>query len=105
MPTFVGRADELHLLEDVVAAADAGATAAVVVGDPGTGKTRLLQEVSERARAPNCFRVIGYEPESKVPLASASEFLRQLAEATPHGHRLEGLVFAADRGDAGPPAP
>ena len=102
---FVGRTAELHTLEELVAAVEDGPVAAVVAGDPGSGKTRLLREIAERTRLPSHFRVVGYEPESDVPLASASGFLRKLAEITSHGRRLEMLVFGADAGDAGPLEP
>src|SRR5207249_2466065 len=42
------------------------------------------------------------EPESEVPLAAASEFLRALATATPHGRQLDELVFGAASEDASP---
>jgi DNA-binding NarL/FixJ family response regulator len=101
VPAFVGRTEELRILGDLVAAAAEAPAAAVVVGEPGSGKTRLLQEISEQAPVPNRFRVIGYEPESEVPLSSASRFLTNLAEAAPHGRRLEELLFADDVREAG----
>ena len=85
MSVFVGRVDELAALGEV---ADAAAkrvkvAAALVVGDPGSGKTRLLAEAAARIRMKNLFRVVGYEPESDVPLAACSDLLRGLAAAGP----------------------
>jgi DNA-binding CsgD family transcriptional regulator len=93
MSVFVGRVDELAALEGVAAAAAAGdVAAAVVIGDPGSGKSRLLAEVAvpEAARS---FRVVGYEPERDVPLAASADLLRALGDATPAGRRLRALAF------------
>ena len=95
MPVFVGRAEELAALDDVVRAPDRDqVAAAVVIGDPGTGKSRLLAEAAARSRIRTRLRLIGYEPESEIPLASAAELLRTLAAEAPHGERLDRLVFA-----------
>jgi predicted ATPase len=82
MNTFVGRIDELAALAQIADVAIRGeAAAAIVVGDPGSGKSRLLGEAAARTDLPNRFRVVGFEPESEVPLAAASELLRALATA------------------------
>ena len=103
MGVFVGRARELTALEAVAAAPGRDeVAAAVVVGAPGSGKSRLLAEVAEQTTAPNWYRVLGYEPERHVPLASAAELLRALSDETPTGGRLEALVFGvgAEEGSA-----
>jgi DNA-binding CsgD family transcriptional regulator len=106
MGAFVGRVEELAALGEITRAAERGHTAAAVVtGDPGSGKTRLLHEASARADLANEFSLIGYEPEREVPLASASDFLRALAEVPPGGARLDALVFAAGRAEASPLEP
>jgi len=105
MSVFVGRADELAALAAVIEATAGGVAAAVIVGDPGTGKSRLLAEAATRAPLQNRFRVVGYEPEREVPLASASELLRALADPTPAGRRLEALVFGTARSDMSPLEP
>ena len=105
MSAFVGRVDELVRLGGIVHAAERGeVAAAMVVGDPGSGKSRLLAEAAARAALPTQFRVVGYEPESEVPLASAADLLRALASVTPHGRGLEALVFGAEK-DASPLEP
>jgi ATP/maltotriose-dependent transcriptional regulator MalT len=49
---LVGRAEELGLLDQVLAEVDHGRAAAIeLVGEPGIGKTRLLAELSTRADA------------------------------------------------------
>ena len=106
MSAFVGRRDELAALAEISGASvRGGVTAAIVVGDPGSGKSRLLGEAAARTGLATHFCVVGFEPESEVPLAAASEFLRALASATPQGRRLEELVFGAAAEDASPLEP
>ncbi|MHA6782041.1 helix-turn-helix transcriptional regulator [Pseudonocardia saturnea] len=51
-PRFVGRAGELDRLAALLAGADAGSAATVVLGgEAGVGKTRLLREFADRAGA------------------------------------------------------
>jgi DNA-binding CsgD family transcriptional regulator len=106
MSVFVGRTDELAALGAIAGAAAAGqVAAAVVVGDPGCGKSRLLAEVGARARPLSRFDVVGYEPECDVPLAAASDLLRALAAAGPEGRRLGALVYGTDRKEDSPLEP
>src|SRR6476469_9048780 len=49
---LVGRARELDALDAALAAAKSGASqVALLRGEPGIGKTRLCEELSDRARA------------------------------------------------------
>jgi DNA-binding CsgD family transcriptional regulator len=94
MSTFVGRVDELAALGEIGAAAVRGqVAAAMIIGDPGSGKSRLLAETAARTDLSNQLRLVGYEPECDVPLASAADLLRALADVKPQGSRLEALVF------------
>src|SRR4029453_3980202 len=94
MTVFVGRADELAALSEVAAAVASGnAGAALVVGDPGSGKSRLLEEAAARIQMKSLFRVVGYEPESDVPLAAVSDLLGGFSGAGPAGQRLDGLLL------------
>ena len=93
MSAFVGRTTELRRLAELGEGAVDAAAAAVVVGEPGTGKTRLLAEAADRIGWRNCARVAGYEPERQVPLSSAAAFLRMLSERSAAGRRLGTIVF------------
>jgi DNA-binding CsgD family transcriptional regulator len=93
MQVFVGRAAELETLSAVAATSTTGPVAAVVVGEPGTGKSRLLAEARLRTALPQPFAVVGYEPERQVPLAAAGPLLRALSEAPQQGSQLDALLL------------
>jgi DNA-binding NarL/FixJ family response regulator len=95
MQVFVGRAGELEELAQVAATSAPGPVAAVVVGEPGSGKSRLLAEARSRSALPHSFAVIGYEPERQVPLAAASGLLRALGDAPERGTQVEAVLFEA----------
>jgi DNA-binding CsgD family transcriptional regulator len=100
MSVFVGRREELAELDEIAGAAAAGdVAAAVVVGDPGSGKSRLLAEAAGQAPLSNRFRVFGYEPEREVPLAAAADLLLALA-ATAGARGLEALLLGDAREEA-----
>ena len=59
-PWFVGRTEELRQLIVALQATIAGASATVLVGgDAGIGKSRLVAELSKRARAAGAVVVTG----------------------------------------------
>jgi DNA-binding CsgD family transcriptional regulator len=59
-PDFVGRAEELHLLTAAFESVAAGRAITVLVGgDAGIGKTRLVDEFCERARAEGALVATG----------------------------------------------
>ena len=83
--TFVGRSAELAELEAALAdAADEHPWLVFVAGDSGVGKTRLVSELSERARAAGA-RVISGDcvelGEGELPYAPIVTALRALARA------------------------
>lgn len=95
--SFVAREVELTTLCGLCRSVQQGGgpVAAVVHGDPGAGKTRLLSEVRSQVDLSEHLTVVGYEPEQTVPLAAARILLGRLA-ATPDVEPLaEALFFDA----------
>jgi DNA-binding CsgD family transcriptional regulator len=90
---FVGRAEELAAIEELLADArrERRASALLVVGEPGMGKSRLLAEAEDRHRDGSILRFAGYEPESTVPLAAAAPLLRRIAAAS-EDRNFHGLL-------------
>jgi DNA-binding NarL/FixJ family response regulator/tetratricopeptide (TPR) repeat protein len=83
---FVGRQDELAMLQDRMDAAGRGAGSVVLVaGEPGMGKTRLLTELAERARASGWLVLTGraYDTEGMPPYLPFVEALREHVRACP----------------------
>jgi DNA-binding CsgD family transcriptional regulator/tetratricopeptide (TPR) repeat protein len=97
---FVGREQELAALGAIATKArrDRAPAAALVSGDPGSGKTRLLAEVLVRIQGSQSIRLNGFEPLQPVPLGATVELLRYLAKAPGDGPVLDRLAFRA--GDA-----
>jgi len=83
-PNLVGRADELHALEEAVTEAIRGTGRTVVIaGEAGVGKTAFLTRSVERARHLGARVLIGecIEAESSQPLAPFIEVLRSAQAA------------------------
>ena len=93
MRAFVGRTNELETLAEVVHGGGIGPAMAIVVGEPGSGKSCLLAEARARSAPQHSFAVVGYEAERQVPLAAAAGLLRELAATPKHGPDLEALLF------------
>ncbi|HET8558483.1 MAG TPA: LuxR C-terminal-related transcriptional regulator [Gaiellaceae bacterium] len=97
---FVGRAGELQSLASLaVAARRSGPAAAVVVAEPGLGKTRLLGELVSVLELP-VLPLYGYEPGREIPLGAAGGLLRRLSAVAEVGPRLESLLFGEASGSA-----
>lgn len=75
---FVGRSDELTRLEQALELAASGSGRVVmVVGEPGIGKTRTLEELAARAREHGTTVLYGrcYEGEGEAPYTPFAEAL------------------------------
>src|SRR5437867_2698338 len=95
---FVGRIVELSAIAEIAGSVlhDRRPAAILVVGEPGQGKTRLLDEAGKPAGFGHYLPVLGYEPERNVPLAATREMLRRLADTVdPQGDPV--AVLAGER--------
>lgn len=94
---FVGREDELRALRALISTARRENAPAVglVIGEPGSGKSRLLREVVVEADPLRAVLVAGFEPTERVPLAAVGDLIRLLATVPEHGPRLETLAYGA----------
>ena len=83
---LLGRENELERAGRLLLAARDGESGALLIaGDPGIGKTSLLDEVAAMAGGMRVLRAGGFESESELPFAGLIDLLRPLE---PH---LEGL--------------
>ncbi|KNB54219.1 hypothetical protein AC230_03530 [Streptomyces caatingaensis] len=101
---FVGRHAELAELEALAAAPFGSVRLALIAGEPGAGKTALLQRLRERLAAQGWRGIRGRCPESDGAPA-AWPWTELLGELTALGHRPPpeaALLSAAP--DAAPPA-
>src|SRR3954453_15816047 len=86
MPELIGRDAERNLLDRLVNAARAGESRALVVrGEPGVGKTALLEYLAEHASGCRVARAVGVESEMELAYAGVHQLL------TPMLDRLQRL--------------
>jgi DNA-binding CsgD family transcriptional regulator len=78
---LVGRAAELAALDDAAAKARAGFRVVEVVGEPGTGKSRLLAEFAARQAKVPVLRGRAAEAEREVPFAPLVDALVDRVDA------------------------
>jgi DNA-binding CsgD family transcriptional regulator len=100
---FVGRKEELAALMELPGRlAEGHSVAGLIVGDPGSGKTRLLNEVRKRVTGTELPAIAGYESGQGLPLAAASDFLRSLTDVGVEGARLGALLYEESHLGSGP---
>src|SRR5436305_1370484 len=74
---LLGREDERLALDRLLAVARGGRSGVLaLVGEPGIGKTALLDYAGERADGMRVLRARGVESEAEVPFAGLAELLR-----------------------------
>jgi DNA-binding CsgD family transcriptional regulator len=92
---FVGRRDELASLRGLITRArrEPGPVAALISGEPGSGKSRLLREALADIEPRRQIVLTGFEPTESIELAAVADLLRRLAKVPGHGPRLRDLAF------------
>src|SRR5690349_22726957 len=74
---LLGRERERQVLEGVLSSARSGMSAVlVIVGEPGIGKSALLDEAAASADGFTVLRARGVESEAEVPFGGLLELLR-----------------------------
>ena len=93
---IVGRADELSRIDHLLRQAREGRSECLVLrGEPGIGKTSLLDAAAERARDFTVLRACGVELEAELPYSGLLELLRPISAGV---DRLPEPQAAALRG-------
>ncbi|WP_198543238.1 helix-turn-helix transcriptional regulator [Pseudofrankia sp. BMG5.36] len=86
-PVIVGRDRERRLLDEVLAAVSRQGAALLLSGEPGVGKTALLDYAARAAVAPGVgarvLRLRGVESEASLPFAVLADLLLPLREHLP----------------------
>ena len=85
LPTLVGRSHERERLERALDSARAGSTRVLLLtGEPGLGKSRLVEELKHLARPRGASLLLGraFEAEAGRPFGPWIDALRQLPKAT-----------------------
>src|ERR1700761_1310768 len=74
---LVGRGPERRRVERALEQAGSGhSTALAITGEPGIGKTALLEHAARHAGAMQVLRARGIQSEAQIPFASLLELLR-----------------------------
>ena len=95
---LLGRERECHEIEVALAGARSGQSAVIVfLGEPGIGKSALLDHAAARAAGMRVLRARGIESEAQIPFASLFELLRPALSAigripAPQAAALEGAL-------------
>lgn len=97
--SFVGRDAELGLLTGLLAQQNRtrGPVAALISGDPGSGKSRLLAEVRHHLTGRRHVRLQGRQLEQQIQLAAAREILKLLADVPDEGESLRDLLTGKEQ--------
>lgn len=98
---FVGRRAELQALNAIAGRPrrEQAPAAAVISGEPGAGKSRLLDELLTRVPLEDLVRASGFEPMQSIPLAGVAPLLRRLVAVPEAGRTLDRLAFGAGSSD------
>src|SRR5438128_2514018 len=96
---FFGRTHVLELVRAAVARApgERRPTAVVVDGEPGVGKTRLIDEASRNVRVDR-VAVFAYEPEMSLPFSLGHDLTRALARSSHAAGQILDPILAPEPG-------
>ena len=97
MAGFFGRTHELEVVRAAVARApgERRPTAVVLDGEPGVGKSRLIDEASKNA---DRVAVSSYEPEMNLPFSLGHDLTRALARSSHAAGRMLDPILAPEPG-------
>lgn len=88
---LVGRGSERARLDGLLADARGGESGALVLrGEPGIGKTALLEYAVERAEDFRVLRALGVESESELAFSALHELLRPVLSSL---HEIPGWAI------------
>jgi len=97
--SIVGRNDELAVLGSLLGAARAGSAAQVIIeGEPGIGKTRLIEEVLSRADGFASFRAVSEELQRDRPFGPMVDAFGLGGDASDSHRRAVAELLHADPG-------
>jgi predicted ATPase len=105
---LVGRATECGTIDELIAAGKEGLSSVLVVhGEPGIGKTTLLEHAVRTATPGRVIEARGIEAEATLPFACLADLFKPVLGAletipAPQGAALRG-AFALDAPVAGDP--
>lgn len=107
---LVGRRAERGRIDDLLAGARAGTSGVLVLrGEPGIGKTSLLEYARERSAGMRVLHALGVEAESELPFAALHELVRpildRIGQIPPvQARALEAALALGRLGELDPPA-
>lgn len=101
---LVGRVDECRALDELTAEVRAGRSRAmVVVGDPGIGKTALLNHLVTGAGDADVFRATGIRAEADLPFAGLHQLFGAMGDRIEHlpapQRKALRVAFGSEDGD------
>ena len=105
-PTLIGREQELAQLEELVRVVRGGGSATLLVrGEPGVGKSALLESLVASASECQVLRAVGVEGEVDLPYAALHQLCRPLLDRIavlpqPQAEAIE-IAFGLRRGETG----
>jgi DNA-binding CsgD family transcriptional regulator len=102
VPVLTGRSSEQNRLDELLDAARTGHTGALVVrGEPGVGKTSLLDYAVARAGGFRVLRTLGAESESDLAFSGLLELLRPVVDRAEELPEVQARALRAALGGAG----